>query len=148
MYEDFNRNKINMIGACLILYYDINDEKAAKRNTIANSNINEKSKSALSNTNFSIIYSFIFWQGIKQSSFKHNITLLNVQDNIWYKDKFKIANKFIFFHLIYRSFKSKEHVKCMLFIFVLILLMYVGKLNRYGINYFVLFLYKCIIDTV
>ena len=30
MYEDSIRNKINMIGAYLILYYDINDEKTAK----------------------------------------------------------------------------------------------------------------------
>ena len=65
MYEDSNRDKINMIGACLIQYYDINDEKAAKRMTIANSNINEKSKSAPSNSNFYRIYPFIFWQGIK-----------------------------------------------------------------------------------
>ena len=65
MYEDSNRDKINMIGACLILYYGINDEKAAKRMTVANSNINEKSKSAPSNTNFSRIYPFIFRQGIK-----------------------------------------------------------------------------------
>ena len=55
MYEDYNRDKINMISACLIIYYDMNGEKAAKRMTIANSNINEKSKSAPSNTNFSRI---------------------------------------------------------------------------------------------
>ena len=30
MYEDSNRNKTNMIGAYLILYYDINDEKNSK----------------------------------------------------------------------------------------------------------------------
>ena len=65
MYEDSNRDKMNMIGACLILYHDINDEKAAKRMTIANSNINEKSKSAPSNTIFSRVYPFIFWQVIK-----------------------------------------------------------------------------------
>ena len=65
MYEDSNRDKINMIGACLILYYDINDEKAAKGMTIANSDINEKSKSAPSKTNFSRICPFIFWQAIK-----------------------------------------------------------------------------------
>ena len=52
MYEDSNRDKINMIGACLILYHDINDEEATKRITIVNSNIDEKSKSAPSNTNF------------------------------------------------------------------------------------------------
>ena len=52
MYGDSNRDQINMIGACLILYYDINDEKAAKRMTIWNSNINKKSKSVPSNTNF------------------------------------------------------------------------------------------------
>ena len=46
MYEDSNRNKINMIGAYLILYYDTNDEKAAKLMTIAKSNIDENSKSA------------------------------------------------------------------------------------------------------
>ena len=65
MYEDSNKDKIDMIGACLILYYDINDEKAAKLMTIANSNIDEKSKSAPSSTNFSKIYLFISWQGIK-----------------------------------------------------------------------------------
>ena len=52
MYEDSNRNKINMIGAYLILNYDINDEKAAKLMTIAKSNIDEESKSAQSNTDF------------------------------------------------------------------------------------------------
>ena len=52
MYEDSNRDEINMIGTCLILYYDINDEKAAKRMTITNSNINEESKSAPFYTNF------------------------------------------------------------------------------------------------
>ena len=41
-----------MIGAYLILNYDINDEKAAKLMAIANSNIGEKSKSAPSNTFF------------------------------------------------------------------------------------------------
>ena len=30
MYEDSNKNKTNMIGAYLILYHDINDEKVAK----------------------------------------------------------------------------------------------------------------------
>ena len=64
------------------------------------------------------------------------------------KDKFKIATKFIFLDLIYRSFESKEHVKCMIFIYVLILLMYAGKLNRYGTNYFVLFCTNACIDTV
>ena len=65
MYEDSNKDKIDMIGTCLILYYDINDEKAAKLMTTANSNLKEKSKSAPSSTNFSRIYPFIFWQGIK-----------------------------------------------------------------------------------
>ena len=46
MYEDPNRNKINMIGIYLTLNYDINDEKAEKLMTIAKSNIDEKSKSA------------------------------------------------------------------------------------------------------
>ena len=49
MYEDSNRNKINMIGAMIGAYlnlnYDINDDKAAKLMTIAKSNIDEKSKS-------------------------------------------------------------------------------------------------------
>ena len=54
-----------MIGAYLVLYYDISDEKAAKLIINANSNIDEKSKSAPSNNNFSKIYPFIFWQGIK-----------------------------------------------------------------------------------
>ena len=56
MYEDSNRNKIDMIGAYLTLNYDINDEKAAKLMTIAKSDIDEKSKSAPSNTDFSRIY--------------------------------------------------------------------------------------------
>ena len=71
MYEDSIRNKIIMIGAYLILNYDINVEKAAKLMTIAKSNIDEKSKFAPSNTDFSISNPCIFWQGIKQSSFKH-----------------------------------------------------------------------------
>ena len=101
---------MNMIGAFLILYYDINDEKAAKRMTIANSNINEKSKSAPFNTNFSKLNPF---------------------------------------RLIYRSYESKGHDKLMLFIYVLTLIMYAGKLNRYGINYFVLiFSTSACIDTV
>ena len=94
---------------------------------IAKSNIDEQSKSASSNTDFSWIYPHIFWQVIKESSIKHNRTLLNIQDNIWYKDKFKIITKFIFFHLIYRSFESIEHVKSMLFIYVLTLLVYAGN---------------------
>ena len=65
MNEDSNRDKMNMIGAYLILYYDTNDEKAAKLMTVANSNIDEKSKAAPFNTNFSKIYPFIFRQGIK-----------------------------------------------------------------------------------
>ena len=65
MYEDSDRNKINMIGAYLILYYDINDEKAAKLVTIAKSDIDEKSKSAPFNTIFSRIYLYTFWQGTK-----------------------------------------------------------------------------------
>ena len=50
MYEDSNRNKIKMIGAYLILYHDINDEKVAKLMTIAKSNIDDISKSVPSNT--------------------------------------------------------------------------------------------------
>ena len=30
MYEDSNRNKINMIGAYLMLYHDINNEESSK----------------------------------------------------------------------------------------------------------------------
>ena len=65
MYEDSNRNKIDMIGAYFILNCDINDEKAAQLMTIANSNIDEKSKSAPSNINFSRIYPYNFWQGMQ-----------------------------------------------------------------------------------
>ena len=65
MYEDSNRNKMNMIGAYLILNYDINDEKTAKLMTIAKSDIDEKSKSAPSDTDFSRIYPYIFGQRIK-----------------------------------------------------------------------------------
>ena len=52
MYEDSNRNKIKMIGAYLILYHDVNDEKVAKLMTIAKSNIDDISKSGPSNTIF------------------------------------------------------------------------------------------------
>ena len=52
MYADSNRNEINMIGAYLILYHDINEEKPAKLMTIAKSNIDDISKSGLSNTIF------------------------------------------------------------------------------------------------
>ena len=45
MCKDSNRNKMNMIGAYLILYYDIDYEKAPKLMTIAKSDIDEKSKS-------------------------------------------------------------------------------------------------------
>ena len=65
MNENSNRDKINMIGAYLILYHDTNDEKATKPMIVANSNIDEKSKSAPSNTIFSKIYPFIFRQWIK-----------------------------------------------------------------------------------
>ena len=41
MYEDSNRNKINVIGAYLILNHDINDEKAAKLMTITKSGIDK-----------------------------------------------------------------------------------------------------------
>ena len=52
MYEDSNRNKINMIRAYLILYHDINDQKVAKLMTIAKSDIDDISKSGPSNTIF------------------------------------------------------------------------------------------------
>ena len=79
-------------------------------------------------TNFSRMYPNIFWQGIQWNRFKHNRTLLNFQEGyIWYKDKFKITTKSTFFHLIYRNFESNEHVKCMVFIYVLTLLFYVGN---------------------
>ena len=60
MYEDSNRNQINMIGAYLILYYDINEEKAAKLMTIAKSNIDDISKSGPSNTIFQQFTSIIY----------------------------------------------------------------------------------------
>ena len=65
MYEDSNRNKMNMIGAYLILNYDINEEKTAKLMTFVKSKIDEKSKSAPSDSDFSRIYPYILWQGIK-----------------------------------------------------------------------------------
>ena len=65
MYDDFNKNKMNMIGAYLILNYDINEEKTAKLMTFVKSNIDEESKSAPSNTDFSRIYPYIVWQGHK-----------------------------------------------------------------------------------
>ena len=85
MYEDSSKNKTNMIGTYLILSYDVNHEKESKLMTFAKSNIDEKSKSAPSNNDFSRIYLYISWQGIKESSFKNNKTLLNVLHNIWYK---------------------------------------------------------------
>ena len=51
MYEDSNRNKIDMIGAYLILYYDIN-KKQTKVMTIAKSNIEDISNPGPSNTIF------------------------------------------------------------------------------------------------
>ena len=76
MYEDSNRNKINTIGAYLILNYDINDEKAAKLMTIAKSNIDEKSKSAPSKTYFPKIYPYIF---CKES----NKAVLSITEHYW-----------------------------------------------------------------
>ena len=52
MCEDSNRNKMNMIGAYLILYYDRNEEKAAKLMTIAKSNFDDILKPGPSNTIF------------------------------------------------------------------------------------------------
>ena len=71
MYEDSNRNKISMIRSYLILNYDINDEKVVKLMTIAKSNVDKNSKATPSNTDFSRIYPYIFWQGIKLTSLKH-----------------------------------------------------------------------------
>ena len=130
-----------MIGAYWMINYDINGEKTAKLMTFAKSNIDEKSKSAPSYTDFSRIYPYILWQGINKAVLSR--TLLNVQDNIWYKEYFKIITKFIFFHLIYCSFENNEHVKRMLLIYVSTLLMYAGESNTYEINYFVSFLYTC-----
>ena len=65
MYEDFNRNKMNMIGAYLILNYDTNEEKTAKLMTFVKSNIDEKSKSPHLTLIFFRIYPYILWQGIK-----------------------------------------------------------------------------------
>ena len=77
--KNSNRDKMNMIGACLILYNDVKDEKAAKRMTIANSNINDKSKSPPSNRFLKFTLSLLARNQIQQFL---NITLLNVQDNI------------------------------------------------------------------
>ena len=52
MYEDSNRNKMKMIGAYLILYHDMNEEKVAKLMTIAKSNIDDILKSGPSYTTF------------------------------------------------------------------------------------------------
>ena len=46
MYEDSNINNIYMIGTDLILYYDMNYEKAAKLVTIVKSIIGDISKLA------------------------------------------------------------------------------------------------------
>ena len=52
MFDDSNGNKINMTGAYLIPYHDINDEKLAKLMTIAKSNNDDISQSGPSNTIF------------------------------------------------------------------------------------------------
>ena len=71
MYEDSNKNEINMIGAYLILYYGIHEEKAAKLMTTPKSNIDDISKSGPSNT--------IFLQFTSTSSGKEsNKVLLNI----------------------------------------------------------------------
>ena len=74
MYDDSIRNKINMIGAYLILNYDINDEKAAKLMTIAKSNSDEKSKSAPFDTDFFLFFIFYFFY----SKHSYNIQIYNI----------------------------------------------------------------------
>ena len=81
MYEDSNRNKINMIGVYLMLYHDINDEKVAKLMTIAKSNIDYISKSGPSNTIFLEFTLTSFGKESNKAVFEHNRTFLNVQDN-------------------------------------------------------------------
>ena len=79
MYEDSNRNTMKMIGAYLILYRDINDEKVAKLMTIAKTNIDDISKSGLSNTIFLEFTPTSFGKESNEAVF--SITLLNVHDN-------------------------------------------------------------------
>ena len=76
MYEDSNRNKINMIGAYLKLYYDINDEKVAKLMTIAKSNIGDVSKYGPSNTFFSKFSFFHIQQSDRKCSRVGHIYIL------------------------------------------------------------------------
>ena len=76
MYEDSNRNYVNMIGAYLILYHDINDEKVAKLMTIAKSNIDDISKSGPSNT---IILEFTPTFFDKES----NKIVLSITEHYW-----------------------------------------------------------------
>ena len=134
MYKDSNWNEINMIGAYLILYYDINEQKAAKLMIIAKSNIDDISKSGPSNTIFLQLTPTSFGKELNKAD--SSTTEYYLMSKSWYKDKLEKAT---FFHLIYRSFESNEHVKCMLFIYVLTLLKYAGRLNRYEIHYFVRF---------
>ena len=85
-----------MIGAYLILYNDISDGKLAKVMTIAKSNIDDVSKSGPSNTFFVELIPTSFGKETNKVVLSINRTLLNVHDNIWYKDKFKIATKVTF----------------------------------------------------
>ena len=85
-----------MIEADLIVYYNINEEKAAKLMTITKSNIYNISKSGSSNT--------IFLQFTSKA--RVSITEYHWMSKTIYKLK-KSHQKHIFpFHLIYRSFES------------------------------------------
>ena len=65
-----------MIGAYLILCYDINDEKAATLMTIEKSNIDEKLKSAPSNTNLLEFTSSSFGE-------ESNKAVLSITERYW-----------------------------------------------------------------
>ena len=85
-----------------MLYHDMNDEKVAKLMTMGKTYIDNISKSGPSNTIFLENTLTSFGKESNKAVFEHNRTFLNVQDNIWFKDKFKIATKVTFFHLIYQ----------------------------------------------
>ena len=97
MYEGPNRNKINMIGTYLILYYNTNEEeKAAKLMTIAKSDIDNISKSGPSNTLFLEFTSTSFGK-------ESNKALLSITEYYWMSKTIydtKICSKMYPFQLI------------------------------------------------
>ena len=76
-----------MIGAYLILYYDINEQKAAKLMIIAKSNIDDISKSGPSNTIFLQLTPTSFGKELNKADL--STTEYYSMSKSWYKDKLK-----------------------------------------------------------